>query len=254
MKPKLRQLGAAILVFGLAGGLVTIGAISGRAEISRQQPPAVMSAAGSGSAQQLTKAQSQAPGTAPAGPQAGTRTGARTGALAEAGTRKEPGKNLFFQTQTPFQHLASYRLLGTPVRDKSGKTIGDIEDLILSTDNRIIGVIMGVGGALGFGEKKIAVRISALQIKRDQNKPQIIMNATADELKGAPAYKETHRKKSLIERGTEATKKVLKKAARKTTETVAKAKEATRKAVVPAKPAKAAASAPTTAAPASAAN
>ncbi len=233
MKPKLKRLGAAILVMGLAGGLVGIGAISGRAEMPANQPPTAKTKLG---------------GTA-AKPAAGSP-------ITPVGSGARQPKALFFQTQTPFQHLASYRLLGTPIRDKSGKTIGDIEDLILSTDNRIIGVIMGVGGALGFGEKKIAVRISALEIKRSKTQPHITLNVSAAELKAAPAYKETHRKKSLIERGAEATKKVLKKAARKTTETVAKAKEATRKAVVPAKPVKAAAptKAPATAAPASATN
>ena len=145
--------------------------------------------------------------------------------------------SLFFPAQTPFQHLATSRLLGASIKDRSGKVIGDIEDLILSTDNRIIGVIMGVGGALGFGEKKIAVRMAALKINRDRARPQITLDASSSDIKQAPAYRASGSGRSLIQRGADVTRKVLKKAARKTSETVAKAKEVTRKAVVPARPA-----------------
>ena len=151
--------------------------------------------------------------------------------------RSTSDETLFFQTQTPFQHLASYRLLGASIQNAKGQVIGDIEDLILSTDNRIIGIIMGVGGALGFGEKKIAVRMSALKIQTGGKTPRIVLNASPAAIKAAPAYRQKNPKKSLIQLGAEATKKVLKKAAEKTSETVAKAKEATRKAVEPVKPA-----------------
>ena len=200
MRRIFRQYGAVFVITGLVGA----GVISAHSPVS--SPLAATIAA--------------ADHTAPAGRAADTRSA------------------LFFPAQTPFQHLATTSLLGAAIHDSSGKVIGDIEELILSTDHRIIGVIMGVGGALGFGEKKIAVRMSALHFKRGDQKTFITLNVSEDDIDNAPAYKAKTIKKSLIERGAEATRKVLKKAAQKTSETVSKAREATRKAVEPAKPAK----------------
>ncbi|MBS0269576.1 MAG: PRC-barrel domain-containing protein [Proteobacteria bacterium] len=96
----------------------------------------------------------------------------------------------FFAEQKPTEYLAKDRLLGANVHDKDGKIIGDIEDLVVDSDNKIVGVIIGVGGLLGVGEKKVAVSLPSLGIEAAGNKINVTMPAaTKEALTAAPAYK-----------------------------------------------------------------
>ena len=76
-------------------------------------------------------------------------------------------QDVFLTTQGDGQYLAKDLLLGAKVHNAEGVIVGDIEDLILNADNQVQGVIMGVGGFAGFGEKRVGVALSALQIKNE---------------------------------------------------------------------------------------
>ena len=54
----------------------------------------------------------------------------------------------YWKKQKPTQYLAKDRLIGQPVKNKEGKIIGDIEDVIVGDENKVVGVIMGVGGSI----------------------------------------------------------------------------------------------------------
>ena len=111
-----------------------------------------------------------------------------------------PG-DAFIPAQKMTEYLAKDRLLGANVKNKDGQIIGDIEDLIIDNDDRVAGVIMGVGGFLGIGEKKVAVKTSALQLEMTDGKMNVLMTAaTKDALKAAPAYERVLPKKGIFER------------------------------------------------------
>jgi hypothetical protein len=96
--------------------------------------------------------------------------------------------NTFFKGQTASQQLAGEQLMGSKVTNKDGQTIGTIADLIVAGD-RIEGVLLGVGGFLGVGEKKIGVRLGALKITRSGDKIAVSLpNATKEMLAAVPAY------------------------------------------------------------------
>ncbi len=110
----------------------------------------------------------------------------------------------FIAEQKPTEYLAKDRLIGAKVHDNDGKIIGDIEDLIVGNDDRVVGVIMGVGGVLGLGEKKVGVTTSALSLEVTDGKMHVVMPAaTKDALTSAPAYKRVAPKKGLYERAVE---------------------------------------------------
>jgi sporulation protein YlmC with PRC-barrel domain len=110
----------------------------------------------------------------------------------------------FFAEQQPTEYLAKDRLLGVNVHDKDGKVIGDIEDLVVDHDNKIIGAIIGVGGLLGVGEKKVAVSLPSLSIESTDKGIVITMPAaTKDALTAAPAYKRTSPPKGWLQRAAE---------------------------------------------------
>ncbi len=121
---------------------------------------------------------------------------------------------LFFKGQAANQYLARTRLIGAKVVNKDGVIIGDIEDLILSTDgNEVQGVIMGVGGLLGAGEKKVGVRYNALQFSRKDGKQVISLpQATKEVLAALDPYTTTEQRKTLLERAKEKAKELTDKA------------------------------------------
>jgi hypothetical protein len=113
-------------------------------------------------------------------------------------------QGVFITAQEPVQYLAKDKLIGAKVKNSDGKIIGDVEDLIMSADHRVEGVIMGTGGFLGAGEKKIAVVLSALKFSATDGKLEVTLpEATKEVLAAAPAYERAQPGKSMLERATE---------------------------------------------------
>jgi ribosomal 30S subunit maturation factor RimM len=113
-------------------------------------------------------------------------------------------KGVFVKGQAPGQFLAKDRLIGAKVHNKDGAIIGDIEDLIVAGNNQIVGVIMGTGGFLGAGEKKVGVQLGALQFTQKDGKQYVSLPfATKEVLAALEPYKRAEARKTLIERGKE---------------------------------------------------
>jgi PRC-barrel domain len=112
--------------------------------------------------------------------------------------------NTFYKGQQANQYLAKDMLLRAKVRNDEGKVIGDIEDLIINSENQVEGVIMGVGGFLNLGEKKVGVRLSALKISEKDGKTVVnLPGASRDVLKALEPYKRAKPPKSLFDRAME---------------------------------------------------
>ena len=103
--------------------------------------------------------------------------------------------NTFFKGQTASQYLAEERLLGAKVINKDGQMVGTIDDLIISQGGQIEGVILGVGGLLGVGQKQVGVRLSALKITTADGKITISLPSATKEMLGAVgAYQRSSKK------------------------------------------------------------
>ena len=145
--------------------------------------------------------------TVPAAAQRATEKAVEKAAdKAASGTSVAIPKNTFYKGLGPTQYLARTRLIGQNVVDKNGAKVGDIEDIILGTkDNQIDGVIMGVGGFLGVGEKKIGVRIGALKFDTKDGKTVVSMpSATKELLAAVEAY---DGQRTLLQKAGDAAKK-----------------------------------------------
>jgi sporulation protein YlmC with PRC-barrel domain len=139
-------------------------------------------------------------------------------------------KGVFFKGQSATQYMAKTRLIGAKVTNKSGEVIGDIEDLIFAAGtNELQGVIMGVGGFLGVGEKKIGVQMSALTMTLKDGKRVPVMDVTKDVLAAVPAFTYGEAPKTMVQKATEATKEAAKKAGDATKGVIEKAKDAVKK-------------------------
>ena len=112
--------------------------------------------------------------------------------------------NTFIAEEAPVQYLAKDRLIGTKVKSPDGKIIGDVEDVILSSDHQVVGVVMGTGGFFGLFEKKVGVEIGAIQFDVIDGKIEASLPAyTKEVLEAAPAFTRNQPKKSLFARAVE---------------------------------------------------
>lgn len=80
-------------------------------------------------------------------------------------------------------------LMGSSVYNKNEESIGNINDMIVSFDGSVEGVIIGVGGFLGIGEKEVAISLSAIDLDMTEaGNPRLYLDRTAEELKAADAF------------------------------------------------------------------
>lgn len=78
------------------------------------------------------------------------------------------------------------RLIGAAIENIKGEKLGKISDLIYdSRDNRVTFAILSHGGVLGIGDKLIAVPITALTFRDEDN---AILDITKDKLATAPSF------------------------------------------------------------------
>jgi sporulation protein YlmC with PRC-barrel domain len=83
--------------------------------------------------------------------------------------------------------------IGKRVYDASGNDIGEVNDIILSTDGKLAATILGVGGFLGIGEKDVAVPVGAVKFVKDGDTARLQIAATKEQLQAAPGYDKTSR-------------------------------------------------------------
>lgn len=82
-------------------------------------------------------------------------------------------------------------LIGRRVYSGADETVGDINDLIVNLDGSVEGVVIGVGGFLGMGEKKVAVEMSAITVSAEPQTGNIrlVLSSTREDLEAAPEFR-----------------------------------------------------------------
>lgn len=135
-------------------------------------------------------------------------------------------QDVFLTSQGEGQYLAKDLLLGAKVYNAEGKIVGDIEDLILDGNNQVQGVVMGVGGFAGFGEKRVGVSLPALQIKNESGVVIVSLpQATKETLDALPAFERKQPPKSLLDRAIDKAKELSDKGQVTAKDAYEKAKE-----------------------------
>jgi hypothetical protein len=114
----------------------------------------------------------------------------------------------FIQTQGTDKWVFS-RFKGTDVLGPDNAKVGNITDLLFDRNGKIEGLIVGVGGFLGIGEKDVAIDMSAFQVvpysagisstsgtgantamslDNDPTRVNLKVSWTKDQLKAAPDF------------------------------------------------------------------
>jgi hypothetical protein len=81
-------------------------------------------------------------------------------------------------------------LLGATVYTPNSEALGAINDLIVSRDGTVEGVVIGIGGFLGIGEKEVAFRMDKLKRSSiEDGEDRFWLNVSREELQAAPSFK-----------------------------------------------------------------
>jgi hypothetical protein len=83
-----------------------------------------------------------------------------SGALAQADKPADSAK--FIASQSTDQWVFS-KFKGTDVLGPDNAHIGNVNDMLFDKQGKILGLIVGVGGFLGIGEKNVAIDMTAFQ-------------------------------------------------------------------------------------------
>lgn len=90
-------------------------------------------------------------------------------------------------TNTNVRVLSAGTLKGTDVVNKSGESLGELEELMLDLNTgQVAYAVLSFGGFLGFGDKLFAIPWKAFSV--DQNEEQIVLNVDKELLKDAPGF------------------------------------------------------------------
>ncbi|SEK03229.1 PRC-barrel domain-containing protein [Cribrihabitans marinus] len=81
-------------------------------------------------------------------------------------------------------------LIGSTIYSPTSESVGDVNDVIVKLDGSVEGVVIGVGGFLGIGEKQVAVTMDQLELASFESGGQrLVLDATRADLEAAPAFK-----------------------------------------------------------------
>lgn len=73
-------------------------------------------------------------------------------------------------TQIPsdFRTMRAEQLIGKSVYNASGERVGEIDEIVVNRNSRATAAVVGVGGFLGVGEKKVVVPLDSMRVQGDR--------------------------------------------------------------------------------------
>jgi hypothetical protein len=78
------------------------------------------------------------------------------------------------------------KVVGSTVVNEANETVGTIDDLIVTPNEKVPFAVLSVGGFLGMGTKYVVVSYSSFVVR---DKQMVLPGATKESLKSLPAFK-----------------------------------------------------------------
>jgi hypothetical protein len=114
--------------------------------------------------------------------------GAPTTAAQPAEKATPPADMKFLKAQNESQFLADEEVIGKDVANVKGETVGTIADLVMDQDQKLVGIVLSVGGFLGIGDKWVAVPVDQIEFPTDQQPARLRVEVTEEQLTNAPDF------------------------------------------------------------------
>jgi hypothetical protein len=109
--------------------------------------------------------------------------------MAPMGTSSSGADMFFTEALTP-THWRASEAMGMDVYNRAGENIGEINELLIDGSGRVVAAVIGVGGVMGLGERKIAVSYRSFEMRRESDgTPRLLVDLSKNVLQNAPEYK-----------------------------------------------------------------
>jgi PRC-barrel domain len=87
-------------------------------------------------------------------------------------------------------HWRASEAIGQPVYNRADERVGEVKELLIDGDGRVLAAVVGVGGFLGLGERDVAISYQAFRMTRNADgKARLVVDMTKQSLERAPEYK-----------------------------------------------------------------
>jgi len=123
-------------------------------------------------------------------------------ALAQAPTMDaKPSRPAGSETMAPIPgtgtaEVKGNKLIGADVKNTANEKIGDVDEVLVTTDGKVNAVIVSVGGFLGLGDRKVVMPWEQLRFSSEGSQLVVMTNATKESLKTLPEYQDPNRASS----------------------------------------------------------
>jgi hypothetical protein len=99
-----------------------------------------------------------------------------------------PADMTFLQVQEEAQFLADDEVIGTDVVNVMDEEVGTIADLVMDQEQKLVGVVLSVGGFLGIGEKWVAIPVDEIDFPTGDQPARLLVAVTEEQLTNAPDF------------------------------------------------------------------
>ena len=107
---------------------------------------------------------------------------------AAGGAETAPEQHLITSLPSEALSISEYYYNNQSVYDLQDNEIGDVNDILIDREGKVVAVMVGVGGFLGAAEKNVAVPFSALKVTEKDQKTYLVIDTTKEALERALGY------------------------------------------------------------------
>lgn len=106
----------------------------------------------------------------------------------ESTSKRSGMENVGYMSAAPANGLHAGDLIGADVTTTGDERVGPVNDLIIDENGQIVGLVVGVGGFLGLGEKVVGIGWDDVTISGASDDVELRINQTREELGSAPNF------------------------------------------------------------------
>ncbi len=100
-----------------------------------------------------------------------------------------PGAQVRPLAQAPANAVSITKMYKQSVYDNNNARIGEVDDVLMTSEGRVAALVVGVGGFLGIGEKHVIVPFNAVTQTERDGSVRLVMNSTKEELTASTGFR-----------------------------------------------------------------
>jgi hypothetical protein len=99
-----------------------------------------------------------------------------------------PADMKFIEVQDEAQFLAEDEVIGKDVVNMNDEEVGTITDLVMDQEQKLVGIVLSVGGFLGIADKWVAIPVDQIEFPTDERPARLLVAVTEEQLQNAPDF------------------------------------------------------------------